>query len=71
MSRIFAAAALATIVLAGSVGLSVAHDESGAESEQMDGIVELFAAGLEPTVVLPIAILAGLALASLGVLARA
>lgn len=71
MSRIFAITTLSIVLLAGTAMISVAYDNSSAQSEQLDGIVELFATGLDAAVVLPIALGVGLLLACLGVLARA
>lgn len=70
MSRIFAAVALSTILLAGAGAIGIAEQESGSESETLDGITQLFASGLDAAVVIPIALLAGLVLATLGVFAR-
>lgn len=70
MSRIFAAVALSTILFAGAAAIGIAEQNSGSESETLDGIAQLFATGLDASVVVPMALLVGLALATLGVFAR-
>ena len=71
MSRIFATVALATVLLGGAVALGVAQDESGSESEQVDEIAEIFATSIDISVWLPLVLVVGLMLATLGVFARA
>ncbi|WP_435551958.1 hypothetical protein [Natrinema sp. CGMCC1.2065] len=70
MTRIFAIVTLGVALLAGGGAISVAYQESSADSAQMDGIAELFASGVEISTILPFVMMVGLVIATLGVLAR-
>lgn len=71
MSRIFAIMTLGIALLAGGGAISIAYQESGADSAQLDSIANLFGSGIEIATILPIAMAIGLLLATLGVMARA
>lgn len=71
MSRIFAIATVSTVLLAGGAAISVTYQNSSSDSAQFEAFGELFASGVEASVLVPFVLMAGLALASLGVLSRA
>lgn len=70
MSRIFAAVAVSTILLIGAGAIGIANEEADVQSDQMDSIVELFSSTLDLASFVPIVLLIGVALATVGVFAR-
>lgn len=70
MSRIFAAVALASVLLIGAGALTAADDSVDSESELLNDILQMFATSLELSALLPLALLVGLLLATLGVFGR-
>lgn len=71
MSRIFAAVAVGTVLLIGSAAMGSALDNSDVNSSVLDGIVEMFSTGFElGGLLVPLALLVGLLLATAGVFAR-
>ena len=70
MSRIFAAVAVGVALLGGAAAISAAIDESGSEADAFDPIAEFFSTGLELGILVPLALIIGLLLATLGVMAR-
>ena len=70
MSRIFAAVTLATVMLLGVAVLSAAYEDVDSDATAFEDITEIFATSIELTMLVPIALLIGLLLAALGVLAR-
>jgi len=70
MSRIFAAVATGAALLIGVAAVGSALDSSDSDAAELDPIAEIFATGLELGVIVPMLLIIGLLIATLGVMAR-
>ena len=70
MSRIFVLVALSTVLLVGAAAIGSSADNTETSNPLQDDLLQIFATGLDLTALVPLVLIVGLIIATLGVFAR-